>query len=64
MKTHNFMVIPSMQLHSLTKESSLLLHAIHSPFYWRILEKIILYSGFKNTYEKIRKTRKLESIHE
>jgi hypothetical protein len=35
---------------SLTKESSLVLHAIHSPVNWRILEKNILfcYSGFKN----------------
>jgi hypothetical protein len=24
------------QFYSLTKDSSLLLHAIHSPFYWRI----------------------------
>jgi hypothetical protein len=39
---------------NLTKDSSLLLHAIHSPFYWRILKKTILLSGFK----------KMESIHE
>ncbi len=32
-----------------------LLHAIHSLFYWRILEKTILFSGFKNPYKKIRK---------
>jgi hypothetical protein len=25
----------------------LLLHAIRSPFYWRILKKAILFSGFK-----------------
>jgi hypothetical protein len=25
----------------------LLLHAIRSPFYWRILKKTILFSGFK-----------------
>jgi hypothetical protein len=30
---------------NLTKESSLFLYAIHSPFYWRILKKIILYYG-------------------
>ncbi len=36
----------------LTKDSSLLLHAIHSPFYWRILKKTKLYSGFKNTNKK------------
>ncbi len=32
--------------------------------YWRILKKILLFSGFKNPYRKIRKTRKLESINE
>jgi hypothetical protein len=37
---------------SLTKDSSLLLHSIHSPFYWRILKKTILISGFKNHYKK------------
>jgi hypothetical protein len=41
-----------------------LFHAIHSPFYWWILKKTILFSGFTNPYKKIRKTRKLESIHE
>jgi hypothetical protein len=45
--------------------SSLLLHAIHSPFYWWILKKLILFSGFKNPfYKKIRETRKLASVHE
>jgi hypothetical protein len=48
---------------NLTKDSSLLLQAIHSPFYWRILKKTILGFGFKNT-KKIRETRKLEEIHE
>jgi hypothetical protein len=28
------------------------------------LKKTILFSGFKNPYKKIRKTRKLETIHE
>jgi hypothetical protein len=27
----------------LTKDSNLLLHAIHGPFYWRILKKTILW---------------------
>ncbi len=49
---------------SLTKDSSLLLHAIRILFYWRILQKTIIYSGFKNPYKKIRETRKLECIHE
>jgi hypothetical protein len=44
---------------SLTKDSSFLL-----PFYWRILIKTILFSGFKNPHKKIRRKRKLESIHE
>jgi hypothetical protein len=43
---------------------SLLLHAIQSPFYWRILKKTILFSGFKNRYQTIHEKRKLESIHE
>jgi hypothetical protein len=49
---------------NLTKDLSLLLYAIHSLFYWRILKKSILFSGFKNPYRKIRKTRKLQSINE
>ncbi len=48
----------------ITKESSLLLHANHSPSYWRTLKKTILYSGFNNPYKNIRETRKLETIHE
>ncbi len=48
---------------SLTKDSSLLLHAIHGPFYWRILKRTIPFSGFQNPYEKACETRKLESIH-
>jgi hypothetical protein len=27
------------------------------PFYWRILKKTILYSGFNNPFKKIRETR-------
>jgi hypothetical protein len=49
---------------NLTKGLSLLPHAIHSPFYWQILEKTILLPGFKIFYKKIRVTRKLESVHE
>jgi hypothetical protein len=49
---------------SLTKHSSLLLHAIHSPFYWWILKKAILFLGFKNPCKKILETRKIESILE
>ncbi len=47
---------------NLTKDSSLLLSAIYSPFYWRILRKTILFSGLKNPYKQIRETRKLESF--
>ncbi len=49
---------------SLAKYSCLLLHAIHNPFYWQILKKTKLFSGFKNPYKKISETRKLESVHE
>jgi hypothetical protein len=37
---------------SLTKDSSLLLEAIHSSFYWLILKKTTLYSGFKLSLHK------------
>ncbi len=42
---------------NLTKYSSLLLHAIHSPFSWRVffIKKSILFSGFKNPLKKISK---------
>ncbi len=49
---------------NLTEDSSLLLHAIHSPFYWADLKKTILFSGFKSPYKKFREARKLEFIHE
>jgi hypothetical protein len=32
-------------------------------FYWRILQKNILYSGFKTPYKKIRETKTLDSVH-
>ncbi len=44
---------------NLTKASSLLIHAIHSPFYWRISKKTILFPGFKNPYKKSTKQEKL-----
>jgi hypothetical protein len=47
-----------------TKDSSVLLRTIHSPFYWRILQKVILFSGFKNPYQKIHETRKLNAVQE
>jgi hypothetical protein len=37
---------------NLTKDSNLLLHAIRSPFYCRILKKTILFSGFQDPYKK------------
>ncbi len=49
---------------TLTKDSSLLLHAIHSLSIGGFLEKPILYAGFKNTDQKIRKTSRLKSIRE
>jgi hypothetical protein len=59
-------VRPEMELMdiSLKKDLSLLLHALHSFFYWRILKKTILFSGFQNSYKKFSETRKPESIHE
>jgi hypothetical protein len=36
---------------NLTKGSSLLLHAIYSPLFWRILKITILLSGFNNPYK-------------
>jgi hypothetical protein len=42
---------------NLTKDSSLLLHAIDNPFNWRILKKTIPFSTFKNPYKKIHETR-------
>jgi hypothetical protein len=43
---------------NLTKDSSLLLHATHSPFYGRILKKTKLFSGFKNPYKKLGRNKK------
>jgi hypothetical protein len=49
---------------SLTKESSLLLHAIHGPFYWRILKKQYSNLVLKIDINNPRKTRKRKSFHE
>ncbi len=46
------------------KYSSLLLHAIHSPFSRRILKKPDSSLVFKNPYNKIHQTGQLKSIHE
>jgi hypothetical protein len=48
----------------LTKDSSLLIHAIKSAFYWRVLRKTILYSGFKKSIKQIRETKRLRSVNE
>ncbi len=45
----------------LTKNSSLLLYAIRSPFYWRILKASLV---LKILTIKVCETRNLESIHE
>jgi hypothetical protein len=37
---------------SLTKDSSLLLHPIQSPVYWRILTTTIIFPGFKKILTK------------
>jgi hypothetical protein len=49
---------------NLTKDASILLCAIHSPFQGLIFKKTMLYSGFKNIYKNICETRKIVSIHE
>ncbi len=49
---------------NLTKDSSLLLHAIHSLSTGGYVKKTRLCCGFKKTYKKIRKSRKLESNRE
>ncbi len=46
----------------LTKDSSLLLYAIHTTFaYWWILEKTIFFSGFKNTYPVLKNPRNMKT---
>jgi hypothetical protein len=40
---------------SLTKDSILFLHAIHSPLYWRLIKKTILFSVFGKPYKKTAK---------
>jgi hypothetical protein len=49
---------------NLTKILESMLYAIQSLFYRRIVKKTIFFFGFKNLYEKISETRKLEFIHE
>jgi hypothetical protein len=49
---------------NLTKDSSLLLHAIHSLSTGGFLKKTRLYSGFKNTYKKIREKLEQENSNE
>jgi hypothetical protein len=44
---------------NVTKNSSTLLRTIHSPFYWRILKKTILFSDFKNPFKKSAKQENL-----
>jgi hypothetical protein len=48
---------------NLTKDSSLLLHAIHSPFMADFKENHTLL-WFEKSLQKIRETKNLESIHE
>jgi len=39
----------------ITKDFSLLIHTICSPFYWQIFKKTILFSSFKNPPQKFAK---------
>jgi hypothetical protein len=50
--------------HQFKKHSSLPLNAIYSPFYWQILKKSKLFSGFKNPYKKIHQTKNSILFHE
>jgi hypothetical protein len=54
----SYMTTPEMEFLdiSLTKDSSLLLHAIHSPFYWRIKKTLLC---FQNPYKKSGKQENL-----
>jgi hypothetical protein len=36
----------------------LLLYAIHNPFFWQILKKTVVFSGFKNPCKKNPRNRK------
>jgi hypothetical protein len=49
---------------NLTKDSILLLHAIHSLFYWQILQKTIFFSGFKTRQKNPPNKKTVEPIHE
>jgi hypothetical protein len=49
---------------NLAKDSSLLLRAIHNPFYWRIFKKIILFSGLKKSANKENLSLFMKSILE
>ncbi len=49
---------------NITKDLSLLIHAVHSPFYLRILKKSLLFSGFKISYNKNPGNKKTQSIDE
>jgi hypothetical protein len=55
----SFVQVPVMEFSdiSLTKDFSLLFHAVHSTFYWPILQKTILSSGLKFR-EKIPQNKK------
>ncbi len=51
---------------NLTLDSSLFApsYSVFCLFYWQIVKKTTLLSGFKNPYKNINETRKLESIRE
>jgi len=63
-----FLDIASQKLNSwdinLTKDSNILLHAIYSSFYWRILKENHSLFWFSKSLQKIREKRKLKSIPE
>jgi hypothetical protein len=56
--------VPEMEFLDITLTKRLGGHPFHSPCYWWMLKKTILFSSLKNPCQKIRETRKLKSIHE
>jgi hypothetical protein len=48
---------------NLIENLSLMLCPIHSPFYWWILQKTILYFSFENSYKESQ-NKKTQSFHE
>ncbi len=61
-----FIPYPEMEFldNNLTKDLSILLHAIHSPFYWWILKKTRLFCAFSKSLQKNPRNKKTKFFHE